>query len=526
MPKNQENVKVVVRFRPLNEREKKEGEMNDFKLKIHSDQGYIDIGRVSESGHHDKRRFIFDQVFGMDTTQEQMFDSMAKDALNRVGEGYNATILTYGVTSSGKTYTLFGHENGRKELAGIIPRSCDYLFSLINNNDDVVEAHVKCSFLEIYREHVQDLLIPRKMNDYSPSLRIRHNSRKGVYVQGLIEKYVYTPKDILQTIKEGAMYRSTASTALNNVSSRSHAVLTLTITQILTDGSEISSKLNLVDLAGSENVGKSQAEGTTLLEAQMINKSLSSLGNVIYALTEKGREHIPYRDSKLTFLLQDSLGGNSKTILITTASPHSNAYSETLNTLNFAKRAKEIKNIPKVNRNESNANLLRTVEKLREQLAELQAKYEDATTIIQKVEVCEMAEQKENMKESVKRESKKVVLYKAKAERHEKKIEELEKRIGKEKQRQGLMRDAFNQQRELTNRIARNLYHERNHLCKCKHELEMYKSFYSSLKEALKTPDILRFIVGNANFSNRRPPPIDTDLLTPISYEINSPNTS
>jgi kinesin family protein 5 len=176
----------------------------------------------------------------------------------------------------------------------------------------------------------------------------------------------------MSVIKEGAAQRTTASTNLNNTSSRSHAVLTITLTQKLQDGSELTSKMHLVDLAGSENVGRSEVTGTTLAETQAINKSLSCLGNVIFALTEKGREHIPYRDSKLTFLLQDSLGGNSKTCIVCTATPSVTCYSETVNTLKFAKRAKEIRNIPKLNRSDSPVNLQRIIEQLQKRISELE----------------------------------------------------------------------------------------------------------------------------------------------------------
>jgi len=257
--------------------------------------------------------------------------------------------------NSGKTYTMFGNADVKNQL-GIIPRTCEELFNIINSKDDVIEAQLKCSFLEIYMEQIKDLL-----QNNSKNLKIRQNN-DNVYVQGLTEKYVYNTNDIMNQIKTGYQYRSIASTALNNTSSRSHAVLTLTLTQKIQDNSIITSKLHLIDLAGSENVAKSEAQGITLTEAQNINKSLSCLGNVIYALTEKNRDHIPYRDSKLTYLLQDSLGGNAKTVLIATANPA--VYNETLSTLKFAKRAKEIKNAPKINKNDSIENLLATIEKL------------------------------------------------------------------------------------------------------------------------------------------------------------------
>jgi len=466
-----ENVHVVARFRPLNAREKKEKGGADFKLVVKPEKNLVRISRQRE-----RHEFVFDYVLDETVGQEELFNKVAKESVEYVAEGYNATIFAYGVTSSGKTYTMFGEGKNK----GVIPRACDHLFHTINDNEDVIEANVKCSFLEIYREHIRDLL--KQKEDYVPSLRIRQHQKKGVYVQGLIEKYVYTPQEIIETIQEGAQQRSTSSTALNNVSSRSHAVLTLNITQILTDGTEILSKLHMIDLAGSENVGKSEASGVTLLEAQQINKSLSSLGNVIYALTEKGRDHVPYRDSRLTYLLQDSLGGNSKTILITTATPHFSAYAETLNTLKFAQRAKEIKNIPTVNRNQSNANLVRTVANLTRQLSELQSKYDDAKAILEKVEEGGETD----------------AVTKTKCEQLEQKLQGMKQLQEDDAVRKKQFREIFNKQRDLAQSTALELYNEKMRVRSLTSELEQYKQFYETLKDSLSTPNVLEMIVKDA----------------------------
>jgi kinesin family protein 5 len=351
-----ENIQVAVRFRPLSKKESIE-----YTVDIDEKQNSFEINENS-GGYH---RFGFDHVFNSTTSQESIFNKVAKNSIEWVCQGYNATIFAYGTTGSGKTHTMFGDEKSK----GIIPRACEEIFQIINNKDEVLEANMKCSFLEIYREQIRDLLYNGE------NLKLRQHPTKGVYVQGLVEKYVYSASDILSTIKEGSLQRTVASTALNNASSRSHAVLTLIISQKITDGSEIVGKLHLIDLAGSENVGKSEVQGLNLVEAQNINKSLSCLGNVISALTEKGREHIPYRDSKLTYLLQDSLGGNSKTILIATLSAN---YNDTICTLKFAKRAKEIKNAPKINKNESVAVLLQTISNLHKKIASLQSEKGDS----------------------------------------------------------------------------------------------------------------------------------------------------
>jgi kinesin family protein 5 len=465
-----ENIKVVVRFRPLNTREKKMSQKDRL----------ITINTVKNTITLESHQFAFDSVFDENVTQQIMFDRIAKNAIDWVADGYNSTIFAYGPTSSGKTYCMFGEE---KEKRGIIPRACDLLFHRINDDEKVVQATVKCSFLEIYRENVRDLLVSKK-NEYIPSLRLRQHRSNGIYVQGLTEKFVYNPQDILNTIEEGAKSRSVSATALNSVSSRSHAVLTLTICQSIVDGTEITSKLHLIDLAGSENVGKSEVVGITLLEAQQINKSLSCLGNVIYALTEKGREHVPYRDSKLTYLLQDSLGGNSKTILIATASPHSSVFSETLNTLKFAQRTKEIKNIPTVNKNQSNSHLLKTIEALNAQIEELQGKYSDAKTVIDRIE-----NTKSDCNDQI------IVALNTKIEQLEKKIEWCQIEIEQEHKKVVQVKELFEKQRDLAQRTAKELYDEKVKLYSLKNKLERYKLFYDTVQDAIDNPHALLSVV-------------------------------
>lgn len=494
-----ENIKVIIRFRPPNKKEEKENQ-NEFKLNIDSERGVIDISQMDNSKGN---QFIFDKVFNEKANQEQVFNEVAKNAVEWVCEGYNSTIFTYGNTSSGKTFTMFGHENGKKELRGIIPRACETLFGIIDKKTDVVEATMKVSFIEIYREHIRDLLC--KDAEYNPDLKIRQHETKGIYVQSLIEKFVYTPGDIIDAIKEGALQRSTASTALNSVSSRSHALLTLTLTQSLLDGSATTSKLHLIDLAGSENVGKSEAQGTTLAEAQMINKSLSCLANVIYALTEKGRDHIPYRDSKLTYILQDSLGGNSKTIIIATASPSFLSYSETVNTLRFAQRAKLIKNIPKVNKNESNSNLLKTIELLNQRIAELESKCTDSEIILQAVE-------------QASEDNKETELFKARCSRLEEKIENFKKEKIENDKRLKEYDEVFDKQRTLAKKVAKDLCLERVAMFYVKTDLEQYRSIYNNMKE-ISNCKILELAVQNAKIISKS----GSVSLPDMEVELDSP---
>lgn len=494
-----ENIKVVIRIRPHNKKEDGK-DPESFKLEVDTKNGVINISDKEKETH----QFIFDTVFDGISTQETVFNTVAKNAIEWVSQGYNATIFAYGCTSSGKSFTLFGQEKD----PGIIPRTCKVLFDSISKNDDMVEVKIKCSFLEIYREHIRDLLSNSK--EYDPEIRIRQNRISGVYIQGLIEKFVRTPEEILTSIKEGMLQRTTASTSLNSESSRSHAVVTLTVNQVLKDGSEIISKLNLIDLAGSENVGRSEAQGTTLIEAQTINRSLSCLGNVIFALTEKGREHIPYRDSKLTYLLQDSLGGNSKTILIATASPSGLCYSETVNTLKFAQRTKLIKNIPKVNKNDSNVNLTKTIELLNKKIQELESKCSDNQVIIQAIE-CAHAQ---GIPEQV-------ALLKSKNERLEKKIKNIEEEKRNDEDRYCVLKDIFEKQRNLAKNTAKDLWKEKIKSFVIINELEQHRNLLNTFKNNTSKPEVLAMLVDKASIAKGSVPIIEENGF--IDIELESP---
>ena len=470
-----ENIMVAIRFRPQNKKE--EASTTPYRLEINSLENSISIAQPGDSDRISLHKFVFDRVFDRGASQEEVFDRIAKNAVDWVCQGYNSTIFAYGNTSSGKSFTMFGHESGNEKMKGIIPRACQLLFKNINNNPQTEDANLRVSFLEIYRETIRDLI----KNSASGDLKLRQNPSKGVYVEGLREKFVESAEEIMETIREGMIQRTVAQTSLNSVSSRSHAVLTLHLTQKMKDGSEINSKLNLIDLAGSENVGKSEVQGITLAEAQMINKSLSCLGNVIYALTEKGRDHIPYRDSKLTYLLQDSIGGNSKTILIATASPSPLSYSETLNTLKFAQRAKMIKNVPKVNRNEGNDALLKTIQELRKRVAELESKCEDNRVIIQAVESA--PDDKEN------------ALLKTRGERLEKKIDHLNVELKREMERNTQILDLYDKERNLAQDIAKELYEKSVLSNQLSNELEHYRMFYETVKDMAESEKISLEIV-------------------------------
>ncbi|XP_008069564.1 kinesin-like protein KIF15 isoform X2 [Carlito syrichta] len=295
--------------------------------------------------------------------------------------GYNGTIFAYGQTGSGKTFTMMGpseSDNFSHNLRGVIPRSFEYLFSLIEREKEKAGAGksflCKCSFIEIYNEQIYDLL-----DSASAGLYLREHIKKGVFVVGAVEQVVTSAAEAYQVLSGGWRNRRVASTSMNRESSRSHAVFTITIESMEKSNETVNirtSLLNLVDLAGSERQKDTHAEGMRLKEASNINRSLSCLGQVITALVDVGngkQRHVCYRDSKLTFLLRDSLGGNAKTAIIANVHPGSRCFGETLSTLNFAQRAKLIKNKAVVNEDtQGNVSQLQAeVKRLKEQLAQM-----------------------------------------------------------------------------------------------------------------------------------------------------------
>ncbi|XP_026095268.1 kinesin-like protein KIF15 isoform X1 [Carassius auratus] len=326
------------------------------------------------------RTFTYDHVADMNTSQEEVFSSVAKNIVESCMNGYNGTIFAYGQTGSGKTFTMLGPselDNFSDELRGVIPRSFEYLFFLINREVErsggLKSFLCKCSFIEIYNEQIYDLL-----DSVSTSLFLREDIKRGVFVEGAVEKYAASAAEAYQVLSMGWRNRRVASTSMNRESSRSHAVFTMTLESKETAQEVVNirtSQLNLVDLAGSERQRDTHAEGSRLKEASSINRSLMCLGQVIMALMDVSNgknRHICYRDSKLTFLLRDSLGGNAKTFIIANVHPGSKCFGETLSTLQFAQRAKLIKNKAMVNEDtQGNVSQLQAeVRKLKEQLAQ------------------------------------------------------------------------------------------------------------------------------------------------------------
>lgn len=310
-----------------------------------------------QSQDRSSKIFTFDGVFGPSSTQEDVYNTVVSPLLKEVIAGYSCTVFAYGQTGTGKTYTMEGgHVDNflhwqNNTSAGIIPRCLSHLFDelqLLENQ----QYTVRVNFLELYNEELFDLLIDD--NDTSSKIKLYEDvTKKGsVIIHGLEEVTVYNKAEIYRILEKGSERRRTAATMLNSKSSRSHTVFSITIhTKESTSGGEEllkMAKLNLVDLAGSEHVGKSGAIDKRVREARSINQSLLTLGRVITALVEK-TPHVPYRESKLTRLLQESLGGRTKTSIIATVSSASGNLEETLSTLDYAHRAKNITNRPEIN---------------------------------------------------------------------------------------------------------------------------------------------------------------------------------
>lgn len=337
------NIKVVCRFRPSNAIEQREGGEN--VVAFDDNLTTVKLRSTSLTSGPERDGFTFDRVFPMGTQQHEVFDYGVKDIVKDVLDGYNGTVFAYGQTGSGKTFTMMGADIDSDELKGIIPRITEQIFQSIVESDAHLEYLVKASYMEIYLEKIRDLLAPQNDN-----LQVHEEKSKGVYVKNLSDYYVSSAREVYEIMRTGGEARVVSSTNMNAESSRSHSIFLITIEQRNTEtGARKTGNLYLVDLAGSEKVGKTGASGQTLEEAKKINKSLSALGMVINALTDAKVKYIPYRDSKLTRILQESLGGNSRTTLIINCSPSSYNEAETLSTLRFGIRAKSIKNSARVN---------------------------------------------------------------------------------------------------------------------------------------------------------------------------------
>lgn len=373
------NIRVAVRCRPLSGKEIARGchnivEISDKAVKV-----------FSADSAEEPKTFTYDHCYDISSTQEQVYEDLGKNIVSQGLEGYNGTIFAYGQTGSGKTHTMMGNPDS----LGIVPRISADLFttvlnrlqSFVGTDREGTKCMITVSYLEIYNETIKDLLNPS-----DKVLKIHESPKNGIYVKDLCELIVKNSSDLLRLLEQGNTVRRVAATNMNEQSSRSHSCFTIKIEQKLvtelsggvTREQVVSAKLNLVDLAGSERASKTGATGSTLKEGAKINLSLMTLGTVINALAAGGSKgHIPYRDSQLTRLLQESLGGNAATVMIAAISPADYNYEETLGTLKYANRAKSIEN--QVVRNEDvNERMIR---ELKEQIEKLKAELSSSATV-------------------------------------------------------------------------------------------------------------------------------------------------
>ena len=367
------NVKVYCRIRPENEQEISSGlgiclnPQSQTTVQIIVDNLNINSGLKENYSEKTTQEFTYDKIYPIETTQKTIFEQVAKPLILSAFEGINGTLFCYGQTASGKTYTMEGIPSDNN-LCGIIPRMMQLIFQIINSGSSDIEFSVKCQYYQIYNEKIQDLIDTNKTD-----LTIREDKNKGIWVGECTEKYVESEQEMIDFFNTGSNNRIVSSTKMNAISSRSHSLFSVTIYQrnVITESSKIG-KLYFVDLAGSEKMSKAGVEGNTMLkEAQNINKSIMTLGMVINALT-KGSKHVPYRDSKLTRVLQESLGGNSLTYLIINCSPNMLNQTETLSTLRFGQRAKLIKNKVVANTQQSVKELMMKLKQAEEKIKNLE----------------------------------------------------------------------------------------------------------------------------------------------------------
>ena len=341
------SIKVIVRVRPPNERENQENyrtviKVVDDRMLIFDPKeeenpffyrGVVQKGRDLLKKQNKELQFIFDKVFNMDASNDDVFEGTTKELILNLLDGYNCSVFAYGATGAGKTHTMLGKEGD----PGITYRTMAELFAQIEAQKENRDFELGVTYLEIYNENVQDLL------HKTGPLHLREDGRCGIIVAGLQIITIHSPDELLSLLAKGNKNRTQHPTDANEESSRSHAVFQVyvNITNKL-DGQVKHVKLSMIDLAGSERASATGCKGARFKEGANINKSLLALGNCINNLAD-GIKHIPYRESKLTRLLKDSLGGNCQTVMIANVSPSSMSYEDTCNTLRYANRAKKIK---------------------------------------------------------------------------------------------------------------------------------------------------------------------------------------
>ncbi|KAL6514346.1 Kinesin-like protein KIN-5C [Orobanche hederae] len=442
---------------------------------------------------HIDRVFTFDKVFGPNAQQKDLYEQAVIPIVNEVLEGFNCTIFAYGQTGTGKTYTMEGECKRSKsgpngELppeAGVIPRSVKQIFDTLESQN--AEYSVKVTFLELYNEEITDLLAPEDITKVAmedkqkKQLPLMEDGKGGVLVRGLEEEIVTSASEIFTLLERESAKRRTAETLLNKQSSRSHSLFSITIhiKEATPEGEELikCGKLNLVDLAGSENISRSGAREGRAREAGEINKSLLTLGRVINALVEH-LGHIPYRDSKLTRLLRDSLGGRTKTCIIATVSPAVHCLEETLSTLDYAYRAKNIRNKPEVNQKMMKSTLIKDLYgEIERPKAEVYAAREKNGVYIPKERYFQEESERKAMADQIEQMGMTI-------ENHQKQIEELQAKYDYQVQQSfdlGKKLDATQNDLNLTSKLLANTEDD---LQRCQYSLKERDFIISEQKKA------------------------------------------
>ncbi|CAL5389232.1 unnamed protein product [Camellia sinensis] len=484
------NVQVLLRCRPFSEEELRSNApqvvtCNEYQREVAVSQNI--------AGKHIDRVFTFDKVFGPSAQQKDLYDQAVVPIVNEVLEGFNCTIFAYGQTGTGKTYTMEGEckrsksgPNGDLPLeAGVIPRAVKQIFDTLESQN--AEYSVKVTFLELYNEEITDLLAPEEISRVAledrqkKQLPLMEDGKGGVLVRGLEEEIVTSASEIFTLLERGSAKRRTAETLLNKQSSRSHSLFSITIhiKEATPEGEELikCGKLNLVDLAGSENISRSGAREGRAREAGEINKSLLTLGRVINALVEH-LVHVPYRDSKLTRLLRDSLGGRTKTCIIATVSPAVHCLEETLSTLDYAHRAKHIRNKPEVNQKMMKSTLIKDlygeIERLK---AEVYAAREKNGVYIPKERYYQEESEKKAMADQI--EQMEVTI-----ETHQKQLEELQDKFDDQVKKCSDIDNKLDATQKNLNQTSKSLASTEEELRRCQYALKECDFIISEQKKA------------------------------------------
>ncbi|KAL3646890.1 Kinesin-like protein KIN-5C [Castilleja foliolosa] len=480
------NVQVLLRCRPFSEEELR----NNAPQVLTCNEYHRE---VSVAHKHIDRVFTFDKVFGPNAQQRDLYEQAVIPIVNEVLEGFNCTIFAYGQTGTGKTYTMEGECKRAKsgpngELppeAGVIPRAVKQIFDTLESQN--AEYSVKVTFLELYNEEITDLLAPEDISKVAleekqkKQLPLMEDGKGGVLVRGLEEEIVTSANEIFTLLERGSAKRRTAETLLNKQSSRSHSLFSITIhiKEATPEGEELikCGKLNLVDLAGSENISRSGAREGRAREAGEINKSLLTLGRVINALVEH-LGHIPYRDSKLTRLLRDSLGGRTKTCIIATVSPAVHCLEETLSTLDYAHRAKNIRNKPEVNQKMMKTTLIKDlygeIERLK---AEVYAAREKNGVYIPKERYYQEESERKAMADQIEQMGMTI-------ENHQKKLEDLQAKYDHQVQQCFDLGNKLNATQNNLNLTSKLLANTEDDLKKCQYSLKERDFIISEQRKA------------------------------------------